>query len=153
MNSYLAAQQGVALNNAQMENNATTANNTANKNMISGIGGAIATVAAAPAAPAAAASDKNLKKNVKKSDSKANDKIEDFINSLSSYEFEYKDKDFGDGVKSGVMAQDLEKSELGEQMVVDTPQGKMVDFGQGFGAILAAQAELNEEIKKLKKKA
>ncbi len=144
MNSYLAAQQGVSLNNAEMVNTANTANSTANKNLIGSAGAAIAKVAA---------SDKNLKKNVKKSDSKANDKIEDFINSLSSYEFEYKDKDFGDGVKSGVMAQDLEKSELGEQMVVDTPQGKMVDFGQGFGAILAAQAELNEEIKKLKKKA
>lgn len=142
MNSYLAAQRGVALNQQNMQFQADQGTMNRQAGMIGAGGSAMATLAA---------SDKNLKKDIKKSDSKASDKVSEFLDSLDSYTFEYKNKKHGKGEKSGVMAQDLEKSELGKQMVVDTPDGKMVDFAQGFGAILAAHAELNEEVKKLKK--
>lgn len=50
------------------------------------------------------------------------------------------------------MAQELEKSAVGDSMVEDTPDGKMVNYGKGFGAVLAAQAHLNERLNKLEKK-
>jgi hypothetical protein len=34
-------------------------------------------------------------------------------------------------------------------MVKDTPHGKMVDIADGFGAVLASQAELNNRLRKL----
>jgi len=141
MNQYLAAKQGVALNNAKMQNQATTAANDRTAGIISSGGAALASL-----------SDKNQKKNIKKADEEASERIGEFLDALDSYSFEYKDEKHGQGEKVGVMAQDLEKSSLGEQMVRDTPDGKMVDFGQGFAAILAAQAELKDELDKLKNK-
>jgi hypothetical protein len=73
----------------------------------------------------------------------------DKISKLGGYTFNYKGDDKN---RDGVIAQDLEKTKLGNQMVKDTPQGKMVDFGQGFANLLAAQAELNERLKKIEGK-
>jgi len=143
MNSYLAAKQGVALNNAQIQNQASASQTQATSNFLSSLG---------QAAAASAASDEKLKKNIKPSSGVASEKVEEFLNALDSYNFEYKDEKHGQGEKTGIMAQDLEKSELGKQMVRDTPEGKMVDFGQGFAAILAAQAELKDQLDSLKKK-
>jgi len=143
MNSYLAAKQGVALNNAQTQNQASASQTQATSNFISSLG---------QGAAAYAASDEKLKKNIKPSSGVASEKVEEFLNALDSYNFEYKDEKHGQGEKTGIMAQDLEKSELGKQMVRDTPEGKMVDFGQGFAAILAAQAELKDQLDSLKKK-
>ena len=43
------------------------------------------------------------------------------------------------------MAQDIEKAgPVGKSMVVDTPTGKVVDYGKGFGAMLASLAHMNE---------
>lgn len=47
----------------------------------------------------------------------------------------------------GIMAQDLERTPIGAQAVVDTPGGKVVDFGQLGGAQLAALARLHERLK------
>lgn len=48
------------------------------------------------------------------------------------------------------MAQELEKSKVGEKFVTDTPEGKKVEFTpSSFGAMLAAQAELHARLKKL----
>lgn len=78
------------------------------------------------------------------------DSSKDFLDALTAYNFKYKDQKDGEGEQFGVMAQDLEEAgPVGEQMVIDTPEGKMVDFGKGFGAILAAQVELNDRLKKL----
>jgi hypothetical protein len=57
-----------------------------------------------------------------------------------------------EGKVTSVMAQDLEKSKLGKQMVVDGPEGKMVNYGQGMAPLFAAIAELNQRTKKLEKK-
>ena len=53
------------------------------------------------------------------------------------------------GEVTSVMAQDLEKSDIGKQMVIDTPDGKMVNYAQGMAPLFAAIAELNKRTKKL----
>ena len=100
----------------------------------------------AGAAILTAFSDMNMKENVKD----GNDPIKGFLDAISAYQYDYKDGS-GDN-RVGVMAQDLEKSPVTEQMVQDTPEGKMVDYGQGFGAMMAALANLNERISKMEGK-
>lgn len=97
----------------------------------------------------ALASDKNEKKDIKA----AGKDIQKFLDKLSASKYKYKDggsvPQKPKGENYGVMAQDLEKSKIGKNMVEDTPEGKMVNYGKGFSAILAAQAELNERLKSL----
>ena len=81
-----------------------------------------------------------------------------FLDALKPNSFEYKDKFKknpmgGEDRYLGVMAQDLEKAgPVGKSMVKDTPMGKLVDYGKGFGAVLAAQAHLNQRLKALESK-
>lgn len=93
-------------------------------------------------------SDENSKQNIKDSEGKARD----FLEVIKPKVYEYKEESDGQGVHLGVIAQDLEKSELGKSMVKETPDGKMVDFGKGFGAVLAAMAEINQKLNELEKK-
>lgn len=109
-------------------------------------GGAGGAAAAAPAA--AAVSDKKEKKNIEDTEGKARD----FIEMIKPKLYEYKDEMHGEGKHLGIIAQDLEKSELGKAMVKETPEGKQVDFGKGFGAVLAAVAEINQRLNELDKK-
>lgn len=141
MSNHLAGKQNLAMGQANMINQGNQATMGRQMQVVGGIGQA-----------AVMASDKNLKEDIKPSEGKAHEKVEDFLNALESYTFEYKNKKHGEGEKVGVMAQDLEKSELGKGMVENTPQGKVVNFGEGFAAILAAQAELKKEIDSLKGK-
>lgn len=109
--------------------------------------------AASGAGAAAAASDERLKIEIKGSDPK----VMKFLDAIKAHEYEYKEsaKDLpgaGEGKHVSPMAQELEKSELGKQMVIDTPNGKMVDYGKGFGTILAAQAMLNKRLNELESK-
>jgi len=106
-------------------------------------------------------SDKRAKKDIKASKDKASRELDKmagsgsdqrkFLDALQSYEYKYKHEGKGATPQMGIMAQDLEKTRLGKQMVVqDAVSGlKSVDFGRGFGALLASQAELNKRIKKL----
>lgn len=101
---------------------------------------------------AAAMSDENSKTDVKSSDNK----LKSFLDALKAHEYEYKasKKDLpgaGEGKHVSPMAQELEKTELGKQMVVDTPEGKVVDYGKGFGTMLASMATLNERTSELEK--
>jgi hypothetical protein len=97
-----------------------------------------------------AASDKKLKKHVED----ARSDVKKFLDALSAKKYEYKNPDTpqtAPGERYGIIAQDLEKSDMGKSLVRETPQGKMVDTVQGFGALLAAQADLHERLKKLEK--
>lgn len=81
----------------------------------------------------------------------------DFLDKLQAYKYEYKNPNkpgAGHGEFVSVMAQDLEKAgPLGKSMVKDMQDGtKMVDYGKGFGAILAAQAHLNKRLDELENK-
>jgi hypothetical protein len=100
------------------------------------------------AAIATAASDRSAKKEIKTAD----DEVQEFLDALTAYSYRYKDPTaFGtkDGRIIGIMAQDLEDSDIGRQFVRDTPHGKLVDYGQGLAAILASQAHLNDRVNTL----
>lgn len=112
--------------------------------------GASGGVAESGAGAAAAASDENLKTNIKSGESD----LKAFLSTINAHSYEYKEgaKDLplaGKGRYVSPMAQELEKSEIGRSMVKDTPDGKMVDYGKGLGAMLAAQAMLNKRLEKL----
>jgi hypothetical protein len=98
---------------------------------------------------AAAMSDEDAKSEIKPGAKQ----VESFLEAMKAHSYEYKDKEkHGAGKHVSPMAQELEKTELGKSMVVDTPEGKMVDYGKGFGAMLAANAALHERVKKLEGK-
>lgn len=97
-------------------------------------------------------SDENLKTDIKDG-SKA---IRSFLDHISAHEYRYKDDAqgmpvAGKGRYVSPMAQELEKTELGKDMVMDTPEGKVVDYGKGFGAMLAANADLHDRLKRLER--
>lgn len=99
------------------------------------------------------ASDEDTKKNKNKN----TDLKKDFLDKLTAYSYEYKNpKEPGaaPGKQFSVMAQDLEKAgPVGKSMVVEDESGtKMVDYGRGFGAILASQANLNKRLNELEKR-
>jgi len=110
-------------------------------------GGATAAAAAMSTPATPAASDVNLKKDIKPSE----DKVFSFLDALKAYDYKYKDPKFGEGDQTSVMAQDLEKSEIGQKAVLDTPEGKMVDYQQLLPAMLASEAKNHERITELEK--
>lgn len=116
------------------------------------LGGVLGSASGAGGLATMAMSDETEKKNVK--DSKKS--VKDMLDKLSAKKYEYKDTTkpgTAEGKRHGILAQDLEKSEMGKSMVKESEAGeKMIDTVQGFGAILAAQAELNKRLKKLEGK-
>lgn len=127
---------------ADNEKNAAAANNTANNSAIGNDVGAVGTIVNG----IIQTSDRRAKKDIKPAD----DKMKGFLDNLNAYDWKYKG---GDGkTNNGVMAQDLEKSDVGREMVMDTPKGKMVDYGKGLASILAAQSMLNKRLDALEKK-
>lgn len=84
-------------------------------------------------------------------------RVRDMLDRAPAYTYEYKAGDQGEhappGKHFGVMAQDLEKSDVGRSMVRDDPQTgrKVVDYGQGLGAMMAGLSSLNDDVRKLKK--
>lgn len=93
-------------------------------------------------------SDENQKTEIRPSDRK----LDEFMGHLNAWQYKYKDKKFGAGEYVSPMAQELEKSELGKSAVLDTPDGKMVDYGRVAGAHLAASALMNKRILALESK-
>jgi hypothetical protein len=98
-------------------------------------------------------SDENVKTGIKEQKNYSTKMVTEFMEPLKSYNYKYKDSkysgDMGDKTYSSVMAQDLEKSKLGRQMVIDTPEGKMVDYAKGIAPIMSSIAELNQRLKRL----
>lgn len=90
-------------------------------------------------------SDENTKTNIEP----AAEKLYSFLDTIGAHEYDYKNKDHGDKRYVSPMAQELEKTELGKGMVIDTPNGKMVHYGRGLGVILSAQKSLHERLKAL----
>lgn len=91
-------------------------------------------------------SDKRLKKNIHK-------QSEDFMDNLDPYEFEYKDKEKGEGKWLGIMAGDAMKSRLGKTLVSKDQDGFMqLDVKKTLSATLAGIANLNERLNQLEKK-
>jgi hypothetical protein len=78
--------------------------------------------------------------------------------SAPAYTYEYRDPANGEGPKVGPMAQDLERTPLGNTLVKETPQGKAVDGGRaGLVALSAAGEQQNQldalqaEVERLRK--
>lgn len=151
-----AAQRGVALGAAQANLEAGLAGSRMRSEFISNLAssGAKAMSGGGAGGPN---SDVSLKENMNQTEKSGSEMVEEFLNALKSYTYNYKDKENNgqknpEGKVTSVMAQDLEKSKLGKQMVIDGPDGKMVDYGQGMAPLFAAIAELNQRTKKLEKK-
>lgn len=103
-------------------------------------------------AKVAAASDERVKTDVKPDESK----LRDMLDNLAAYEYRYKDtsrEGTSPGKHVSVMAQDLEKSELGGKAVFDSEEGhKMVDYGKLAPTMLAGLAMINKRLNKLEKR-
>lgn len=115
------------------------------KGMIGGLFGA----AGAVGAGIATKSDVRAKEDIVEGDSA----IRALLDSVTPYEYSYKDEKHGKGRFVSPMAQDLLKTEVGASMVFNDDEGQLsVDYGKGFGALLAAQASLNKRLAKIEKK-
>lgn len=126
--------------NADSINKANSADNKASKDVMGSLinaGGSALSML----------SDKDAKTNVKSGEGA----VKQLLDKAQPKEYNYKDAANGQGKHVSPMAQDLEKSEIGKSMVMDTPQGKVVDYGKGFGAILAAQSMLHKRLDSLEK--
>jgi hypothetical protein len=109
--------------------------------------GAIASVGAAAAG---APSDARVKMNVEEGGSS----IKDMLDKLTAHKYDYKEGIIEDPSMEkpqlGVMAQDLEQSEMGSQMVEEDENGvKRVDYANNASTMMAALAELNDRLNKL----
>lgn len=94
---------------------------------------------------AAAFSDERVKQNIRPGDMSASMAVGE----APGYFFEYQ-PGYGDiGPQFGPMAQDLEKTPAGAQVVQDTPHGKVVDLGKMAQLGVAASSEQEHRIRQL----
>jgi hypothetical protein len=81
--------------------------------------------------------------------------LTNFLDNIKGYEYSYKNPDHlgaASGRHVSPMADDLAKTRLGKQMVKRGPDGKLlVDYGRGFGTMLAAQSSLHDRVSELEK--
>lgn len=76
--------------------------------------------------------------------------VDAMLDALRPYEWVYTDPAAdGDGIHTGVMAQDLQKSPTGSRLVLEGENGLTVDLKRGFMALMAAVARLNERVREL----
>lgn len=83
------------------------------------------------------------------------DEVREMLDALKAHDFHYKNPNeagAAPGQRTGIMAQDLERSSAGRALVRDTPGGKEIDSPQAIGAMLAALAELNSRVKRVEAK-
>lgn len=107
-------------------------------------------VLAAMMAPAAAASDARGKTDIK-----ANKETQAFLNALTDNEYRYKDTSkpgTAPGTHYGPMAQDLAKTKMGRTIVIDSPDGMMVDTSRGLLLALSGLANINKRLAKMEGK-
>ncbi len=105
-------------------------------------GGAAGALGSTPIPPTR--SDQKLKKDIEDFDAGA------FLDKLVPSKYKYKNPSHGSGEQVGVMAQDIEKG--APQLVVDTPEGKVVDYSKAGGPLFASLASLHKRLKKVEDK-
>jgi hypothetical protein len=104
---------------------------------------------------AVAFSDEHVKENIRSVES--SDEFEEFLNAISAKTYDYKEEfkedaraPGGEGKHLGIIAQDLEDSELGREMLVKGSDGILgFDIRRATSISLGGLAHLNERIKKL----
>jgi hypothetical protein len=138
--------QEIALANKQLDEQRRARYSAAETGMLGSVLGGGAALGAA----AIMASDRNVKENIKEAKGAS-----DWLDALTAFIYNYKQgKGLPEGNKTSVMAQDLEKAgPEGKQMVSKNEDGiKMVDYGQGFAAMLAAMVDMKEQLNRLQNK-
>lgn len=78
--------------------------------------------------------------------------VQSFLDAIKAHSYEYKDAKHGVGRFISPMAQELEKTEVGKSAIIETPEGKMVDYGRLGGISLAALADLHQRVKRIEDK-
>lgn len=94
---------------------------------------------------AAAMSDERLKTEI----SDAHDDIDEMLEALRPKRYRYKDEKHGAGSRVGIMAQDMERSRAGRDVVRELPDGKALDINAALSAALASSARLHERLRKV----
>lgn len=92
-----------------------------------------------------AVSDERLKTDIAPGEAK----LYAFLDKLGAHDYKYKDPKHGEGRRISPMAQELEQTDEGKAFVFEMKGGKAVDYGKGFGTMLASQAALHKRLKKL----
>lgn len=110
--------------------NAANQNRQTNASLLSAGAGALAML-----------SDERAKTSIKE---EPTDDLRAFLQQINpvSYRYKMSPKDS----KVGVIAQDVERSKVGQTMVRDTPAGKAIDIPSATGAMLAAMADLHRRV-------
>lgn len=88
-----------------------------------------------------ALSDETKKTEIEPADSD----VKKFMDSIGAHSYEYKDKKFGEGRFVSPMAQELERTPIGKSAIVETKDGKMVNYARLGGITLSSVAMLNSE--------
>lgn len=91
----------------------------------------------------AAMSDRRAKEDIKPAPTGA---FREFLGAVDPSRYRYKGRP---EPKVGVMAQDLERSEVGDTIVRDTPDGKVIDIPSATGALIAALADVHRRVNRL----
>lgn len=141
----LNSQADYELQQQQMALDAAKANQQADLEKDSGISGMIGA-----AAGAIGLSDERTKK-LKKTESALSEAL-GTIGNAPGYSYEYKNPDApgaAHGRQVSSMAQDLERGPRGREIVMETPQGKMVDYAAVMKMTPGAITELNRKVKAL----
>ncbi len=83
----------------------------------------------------------------------AGDDVAALLAGIKARSYDYKDQAHGAGRQYGLIAQDLERSEMGKAMVQEGPDGlKRVDVGRAALGSLAASSELAKRLARLERK-
>lgn len=95
-------------------------------------------------------SDKKLKKDIHEP---TEEDIDQFLEAVRPMLYKYKDPSGAHGKTPGkhlgIIAQELEKTNVGKSLVVDTPQGKAIDLPSTVGTLLATSARMHDRLSSL----
>jgi hypothetical protein len=101
--------------------------------------------------PPTVASDEDMKMRVKGASVGHDGPIDEMLMNVRPVSYEYKDPRDGVGRQYGIIAQDLEKSPMGDSMVMNTPRGKMVDTRKAALGGLAALSDHHARLERLER--
>ncbi len=93
-------------------------------------------------------SDERAKEDVKE----AARPLGELLGAAGAHDYRYKEPGkalCGHGRFVSPMAQELEATEIGRSMVKDTPNGKVVDYGKGLGAMLSGLGWIHRRLSKI----
>lgn len=96
-----------------------------------------------------AMSDVRVKENIQPASTQQGD-LKEMLDKITPAQYDYKNEVGGEPNQVGVMAQDLEKSKIGQQFVQEADDGtKMVDYGKMSPMFLAAIKDLTDRLDKM----